>query len=39
MHSKGVIHRDLKPENVLYLTDECDKPLLADFGVGKRLIG
>ena len=37
MHSKGVIHRDLKPENVLYLTPECDKPILADFGVGKRL--
>jgi hypothetical protein len=37
MHSKGVIHRDLKPENVLYLTPDCDKPILADFGVGKRL--
>lgn len=39
MHSKGVIHRDLKPENVLYMSPECDKPILADFGVGKRLSG
>lgn len=35
MHGKGVVHRDLKPENVLYSAD--GKPLLADFGVGKRL--
>jgi len=37
MHDKGVVHRDLKPENVLYSDD--GKPLLADFGVGKRLRG
>jgi hypothetical protein len=37
MHSQGVLHRDLKPENVLYLTDSMEQPLLADFGVGKRL--
>ena len=35
MHGKGVVHRDLKPENVLY-SDE-GTPLLADFGVSKRL--
>ena len=37
MHDKGVVHRDLKPENVLYSDD--GHPLLADFGVGKRLRG
>lgn len=32
-HSKGVLHRDLKPANVLF--DECDEPILADFGLAK----
>jgi hypothetical protein len=33
-HGEGVIHRDLKPENVLLLNGA---PLLADFGLGRRL--
>lgn len=38
MHAQGVLHRDLKPENVLYVSaSSMEQPLLADFGLGKRL--
>jgi serine/threonine protein kinase len=44
-HERGVIHRDLKPANVLVdhppgtPLEECDRVLLTDFGLAKRLNG
>ncbi|XWX58425.1 Serine/threonine-protein kinase PknD [Clavibacter nebraskensis] len=33
-HAEHVIHRDIKPENILLIDG---KPVLADFGIGRRL--
>ncbi|HBP22708.1 MAG TPA: hypothetical protein DEA08_33625, partial [Planctomycetes bacterium] len=34
VHERGVLHRDVKPANVLF--DEEGRPVLTDFGLGRR---
>ena len=36
-HAMGIVHRDVKPENVF--VDSDDRPLLADFGLARSMIG